>query len=258
MDLKGAGNVEDRNSISEIADDSNDESTDELPSPSRRQRLSGLKKRTKAKTKKLLKIDGREVDRQPDEEEDAATLDNIRHDPAFNPSQLQKAKDDYVGGTANKTLRALQSAATSVIHPKNAIKSKATKYTASRISKTQRPYLSQKADLEFLHAHDNLERAESTTSSRQGISDESEGAVISSHRDKIREMEAHRESLHAAWTTGEHVKRVRVVPKRHIDFPDDEFFVDRDGNGDVVRYDWLKWLGYVWASSIRFLKMLTK
>jgi len=231
---------------SQKAEDSDDGSIDRRSGPSKRKQISGFASRTKAKTKELLKID---VATRADEQqngENGGIMDNIEQDPAFNPSQLTKKKQKSLSpmGAATKTKEALQTIGTAFAHPKQAIKSKATRTTAGQLSKAERPYLSQKNDAEFLEAHDNLERAESTSSSQRGSSDEEQEMILDSHRDKIREMEAHRESLRAAWTTRRHVRRVRVVPKRHMTFPDDEFFVERDSSGNFVCYDWLSWLGY--------------
>lgn len=216
---------------------SGDGSIEKMPGPSKRKQVSGLTRRTKAKTKKLFKLDAAE-------DEGEGPLDNMNHDPAFNSSQLIKKKRFRPGKTADKTLGAIQSIGNAVVHPIKSAKSTATRTTAGQLSKAERPFLSQKADTDFLHAHDNLERAESTRSSEQGTSDEEQESLIGGHRDKIQEMEEQRESLRVAWTTSRHVRRVRVVPKRHINFPDNEYFVERDDRGECVRYDWLKWLGY--------------
>lgn len=214
------------------------------PRHSRRERLSGLTSKTKEKTKKLLRVDN-SLDEQPESDDDDI-FDNIEHNAAFNTSALVKQKRLRPGKAADKTLSNIKSLGKAVVHPVDSIKSKATRTTAGQLSKADRPYLSQKADLEYLDAHDNLKRAESTGSSKQGTSDEEQESVIGGHRDKIRELEAHRESLRVAWTTSRHVRRVRVVPKRHINFPENEYFVERNGRGEFARYDWLKWLGYVW------------
>lgn len=219
---------------------SDDGRTATMPRPSKRKRISGLTRRTKAKTKKILKLDSA-VENYESEEAGEGSLDIMKHDPAFNTSQLVKKKRFRPGKTADKTLGAIQSIGNAVVHP---IKS-AKKTTAGQLSKAERPFLSQKADAELLQAHDNLKRAESTNSSKQGRSDGEQESAVGGHRDKVREMEEHRESLRAAWTTSRHVRRVRVVPKRHIDFPDNEYFVERVKRGEVVRYDWIKWLGHV-------------
>ena len=213
-------------------------SMEKMPGPMTRKRLSGLTGRTKAKTKKLLKLNGAQADEHSENKEEDP-LEHVEHNPAFNSSRLIKKKRFRPAKTTHKTLGAIQSIGSAIVHPVQSAKSTATRTTASQLSKTERPFLSQKADIEYLQAHDNFKRVESISSSKQGMLDEEQ----ESHRDKIREMEEHRENLHAAWTTSRHV--VRVVAKRRIDFPDNEYFVERDEHGDFVRYEWLKWLGYV-------------
>ena len=228
--------AEEENSLSD------NESMEDIPGPMTRKRFSSLTGRTKAKTKKLFSLDDVDADEQSqDNQEDP--LDILKTDPAFNSSQLIKKRRFRLAKTADKMLGAIQSLGNAVVHPVKSAKSTATRTTASQLSKAERPFLSQKADIEFLQAHDNLKRAESTSSSKWGTSDEEQDSLIDGHRDRVREMEEHRESLRAAWTTSRHV--VRVVSQRQIIFPDDEYFVERDEHGDFVRYEWLKWLGYV-------------
>ena len=189
------------------------------------------------------------------EAESVQGMSDIERDPAFNPGQLVNKRQISAEGAKDKTLHALQQLGRIILYPKDTIKSKATKTTAKHLSKAERPYLSQKADLDFLEAHEGLKRAESSSSSRHGVSDEEIDSDIIRRRDKIREMEMHRESLHAAWTTSRHVRRVRVVPKRHIAFPEVEYFTERDNEGNIARYDWLKWLGYVRFRSPQLLEI---
>lgn len=220
---------------------SDDGSMDKMPGPSKKNRLSGFTRRTKAKTKKLFKLDGAAVDEMSEHGEEDP-LESMENDAAFNSSQLIKKRRFRPGKTADKTFKITQTIGNAVVHPIKSAKSTATRTTAGQLSKAERPFLSQKADIQFLQAHDNLERAESTSSSKQGTSDEERESVIGSHRDKIRELEEHRESLRAAWTTSRHVRRVRVVPKRHLNFPDKEHMNERQ---EFIGYDWLKWLGHV-------------
>ena len=220
-------------------------SMENISVPTTRKRLLNLTRRTKAKTKKLLKLDGA-VGNEQSEVMKENTLDDKKNDPELHSHQLVKRKKLHQRKTADRTLGAIQSISNAVVHPVKSAKSTVTRTTAGQLSKAERPFLSQDADIEFLRAHDNLERAESSRgSSKQDVSDEDQESLIGSHRDKIREMEEHRESLRVAWTTSRHVRRVRVVPKRHITFPDNECFVERDERGDFVRYDWLTWFGYV-------------
>lgn len=221
---------------------SDDGSMENIPSPTTRQRLSSLAGRIKAKTKKLSSLGGVDADEQSqDNQEDP--LDILKTDPAFNSSQMIKKRRYHPARTADQMLGAIQSLGSAVVHPVKTVKSTATRTTASQLSKAERPFLSRNADIEFLQAHDNLKRAEFTNSSTRGTSDEEQKSLIDGHRDRVRGMEEHRESLRAAWTTSRHV--VRVVSHRHIIFPNDEYFVERDERGDFVRHKWLKWLGYV-------------
>lgn len=237
------GQVTDLNRPPPQMGDSDGSSIDKQPGLSKRMRLSNFTSRTKAKTKKLLKVDGTAVDVQSEGEEDRF-LDSLEHDPAFNPSQLVKSKSSDPHGTSKTTLGTIHSIAASIKHPVEAIKSKATRTTAGQLSKTERPYLSKKADLEYLEAHDNLQCAESTASSRRATSDDELDSVIGDHTNRILEMKKHRESLRVAWTTGRHVRRVRVVPKEHIQLPRNENLMKDNVDGGSARFDWLSWLGY--------------
>ena len=236
------GHVKANSASSEPAPDSDDGSMDEV-ALSKKKRLSGLTRRAKAKTKRILKIDSAAAEADS-EDDQGGPMNDIEHDPAFNPSQLTKKKHMSPTGAAEKTKGTLKTIGTTIAHPKEAIKSKITETTAGQLSKSERPFLSKKADQEYLEAHDNLKREESTSSSKHGTSEEEQDAMVGSQKERIRQMESHRESLQAAWTTRRHVRRVRVVPKRHIDFPENVYFAERDGTGRLVRYDWLKWLGY--------------
>ena len=226
---------------------SDDGSMEKMAGPTTRKRLSGLTRRNKAKMKQLFKLNGAEANEQSEDEEEAPP-DSMKNDPAFSSSEIIKRKRFRPAKTADKTLGAIQCIGKAVIHPIKSAKSTATRTTARQLSKAERPYLSQKADIEFLQAHDNLKRAEFTSSLEQGTPNEEQESVIGGHRDKIREMEEHRESLRVAWTTSRHI--VRVVPKRYINFPNNEYFVQRDERGNFVRYEWLKWVGYVSLTSL--------
>ena len=209
-----------------------------------RTRLSALTSRAKAKTRKLIHPDGAAFAGDSDTDE-GGVLDGLERNAAFHTSDLVKKKRFRPGKTADKTLNNIKSLGKAVVHPVDSIKSKATRTTAGQLSKAERPFLSQNADKEYLEAHDNLKRAESTGSSKRGTSDEDQESTIGDHREKLREIEAHRESLQVAWTTSRHIRRARVVPKHHIDFPKIDSFIERDEYGKMRRIDWLKWLGHV-------------
>ena len=226
------------------ASSSDDGSLMKMPAMSKRKGFSGLTRRTKATTKKFLKLDGAPEDGRSEEGEEGL-LDDMKHDPAFNSSQLNKKKTFRPRKTADKTIGAIQYIGNALVHPMQSARSTVTRTTANQLSKAERPFISQKSDVEFLQAHENLNRAESISPSKWGTSEEEQESLIGGHRDKIREMEENRESLRAAWTTSRHVRRVRVVPKRQINLPDNKYFVERDNHGAFVRFVWLKWLGYV-------------
>lgn len=188
-----------------IDNEDSDGSIDKLPGPSPSKRLSNLTHRTKAKAKAIFPgSEGNEGKKAQDEKDQAA--DHLEHDPAFNPSHIVKRKHDRPSNITDKALGGLQSIGRSIAHPKDSIKSKATRTTAGQLSKAERPYLSHKSDCDFLEAHDNLRRAESTSSSRRQSSDEQDDPTVLHQTGKIQEMTAHRESLRVAWTTARHVR----------------------------------------------------
>ena len=216
---------------------------------SKRARFHNLGTKTKTKTKKLLRLsDGHDPDEKDSEIDTTEVLKEVEEDPAFNPKKVTEHSTDQwttSNGQHNKPTGTLKSIAKAIAHPKEAIKSKVTRTTASKLSSIQKPHLSQKADIEFLDAHDNLSRAQSTQASRQVSSDEDGDDEETAHyRKKVEILEAHRESLRVAWTTG-HIERVRVVPKRHFEFPKKEAFIERNDRGEFIRYRWEKWLGHI-------------
>ena len=177
-------------------------------------------------------------------------IHDLEHDPAFNPGKELNKEHTSLGAIVNKTATTFQTVGRCIVHPKDTVKSKLTKTTARQLSKTGRPYLSQKSDFEFLQAYDNLNGAESTSSSMQDNMEGEYDTIVNVRRDRLREMEAHRESLQVAWTTSRHVRRVRAVPKHHVLLPKAEQFAERNARGKLVRYNWLEWLGYVWIACL--------
>lgn len=232
--------------------DSDDESIARMGGPTKREKLRSLTRKTKAKTKKLLHIHGEaSTDGELDGNANGA-LDNIEADPAFNPGKLVKAKPFTVRGAAEKTTGKMHSIASTVAHPTRNTRSKAIRTAADQLAKAERPFLSQNADHELLEAHEELLRAQEPSSIGHGVREEERIGLEEERirweedsRQRIEEIEKQRESLAVAYTTTRHVHRVRVVPKEHIKLPDKEAYVERDGDGNVVRYLWLQWLGDV-------------
>lgn len=222
-----------------------DEFVEEPVSLTKMELLRSLKSKTKEKTKKLLNVNDRKNVGGPLHESDDIT-NQITGDPAFNPAAIESQRKRSKREGVKAALDGVSSFATSLSSPRDAIKGKAARTTARKLSKAERPYLSYDADIEFLEANDNLSRVESSLSSRQITSDEHLEDLIGGHRDRVNEMKAHRESLRVGHATSRHVRRVRVVPKHCHDFPNREA-VSRDHRegGTPKKYDWLKWIGYV-------------
>ena len=209
-----------------------------------KEKLGKLASRTKQATKRLFSV-GDQQGKCPD----LTLMSNpatrvLTHDPAFNPDQLDSPHQSEKR-LAAKVQANLQTFTAAILHPKEGAKGKASRSTAGRLSKVQRPYISKNMDMEFLEAHDNLSQAQSTASSDQRTSGDDSESLEGDCREKVEQLEAQRESLKAAYTLSRHVQRVRVVPKRHIDIPDEEYFVERNDKGDYAGYAWLKWIGYV-------------
>lgn len=228
-------------SVSKVANDSDLTCIDGAKS-SKRYRLSSLAHKAKAKTKGMFKANDEHTatDHVP---VFGSAISDIQRDPAFNLNLLGEGEHASACSGTRKTSGTLKSLHNTLIHPKKAMKSKITKSTAGQLSKAERPYLSKRADLDLLEAHDDLHRAQSTCSSRPDMSVEEQDEIIRRHRNKINEMENHREGLRAAWTTSRHVRRVRVVPKRHIDFSTNAYHAKGGANSQSKDVRGLKWLG---------------
>ncbi|KAI4148447.1 MAG: hypothetical protein L6R39_002795 [Caloplaca ligustica] len=229
------------------------ESSDVSPS-SRRKKLHLFASRTKEATKRLLNAPGRDDRPSGLPAEDDQPPYVLGDDAAFNLNKLDtEHRSDK--GIKRKLQVNLQAVAAGIVHPKQAFKGKATRSTAGRLSKVERPYLSKDMDLDLLEAHDDLSRAQSTSSSARHTTEDDTDPGTDGLKDRVARLEAHRESLRAAYTTSRLVQRVRVVPKRHIKFPGDEYFVERNDQGERIRYDWLKWMGYVGALPVEMADM---
>lgn len=224
---------------------SDDEVTDATVSSTNVAKLRRLRYRAKERTNKLLSInDAKSAGAVPYREDDV--VNNIIRDPAFNPGTIQSQKQRGKREGAKATLGSIGSFILGIKNPKDALKDKATRTTAGKLSEVQRPYLSPDADAELLAAHDDLSHAESSRSSWQVTSDEDPDLSVGEYRDKLQALKAQRDSLRVGYTTSRHVTRVRVVPKRHLDFPETNSFYKRRSEGEVTNsYDWVKWLGYV-------------
>lgn len=217
------------------------------PSKGGLSKLNVIPNKIQAKTEQILHVNGGE-ENEPIKTEAFSIIEN---DPAFRPHKLidsQKEIDNDKDKRAQppssgKASGKLRSIAKALTHPKDSIKKKATKTIATKLSSTQRPYNSRAADQELLDAYEEVCSAQAST---QNVSTDGQiDTFDKAYWRKFDEMKAQLESLRVAWTTSRHVTRVRVVPKRHMKYPDQDDFTVRDAQGHLVSFDILKWLGHV-------------
>ncbi|KAH7400410.1 hypothetical protein BKA64DRAFT_481465 [Cadophora sp. MPI-SDFR-AT-0126] len=217
-------------------------SPSKIPSTSTREnKTQRLRERAKAKTKKILHISSPS---SSDESSYEAAQDELQESPAFNPDKFLNQAHVRQSGSSPKAaafLQGVQNTVEAVIHPKAAIQSRATRKTAGSLAKS-RPYLSRKADLDFLQAHEDLEEAIGDDESNGKDGDLSNDR-IDGCTDHIQEMERKRQGIRVAWVTTRHVYRVRAVDANPPPFPDDEFFIVNDDCG-YPEFQLGKWIAY--------------
>ncbi|KAL8943688.1 MAG: hypothetical protein Q9216_000887 [Gyalolechia sp. 2 TL-2023] len=210
---------------------------------SSKKKLHRVASKTEKVIRRLVNAPNQEMKVQDTSPDSGQFLTVLEDDAAFNVDQLN-TKHRSEKDVAAKTQVNLRAVAAGIMHPKQGIKGKATRSTAGRLSRMERPYLSKTMDIEFLEAHDHLSRAQSLASSTRNTSEEESNFSGDDCKERVEQLEAQRESLRAAYTTSRLVHRVRVVPKRHINFPGRERFEVRNNQGKEIAYDWLRWIGY--------------
>ncbi|KAG9966189.1 hypothetical protein KCU61_g959, partial [Aureobasidium melanogenum] len=202
-------------------------------SSSTKERVKSLGRGTKAKTKNLLHLNKHTL--TPEEEATKGQEDDpyeeIRHDPAFDPSQLVSQKPSLstriAGGFSNGVKI--------IVHPQDAAK----KLAASKAAIKDRPYLSEEADKEFLDAHDSLSKAK-TSASRSNASADQE--AVDDQRERVEKIEGLRQSRKVAWTSSRHFRRAIVFPKREFSPPPKENYTYVDTQTGERRVNWMAWL----------------
>ena len=231
---------------------------------SKRHSIRKFSKKAKEKTKEILHVDGRETPSQKSslENEESDGLGIVESDAAFNPKLLNEQKQDRTEVPGRNARRAMKSISAVIRNPKESLKTAVTKATAARLSKTERPYISQASDLELLEAHQKLDQTSSTRASNQWMSNEEspddEAISADKYRSKVEEIEAHRESLRVAWMTSRHISRVHVIPQSRIVFPHMPKSYFKAQDQAMARYEWLSWLGHVFSSFLlKFFLFLT-
>lgn len=213
-------------------------------SSSPRTKLRHLAGKTKKITKRVFSATERH-DRQQDlVHDDDPAMKVLEDDAAFNLKQLN-TKHQSDKGLATKARVNFQAIAAGLVNPKEAVKGKAVRSTAGRLSRMERPYLSKEMDHEFLEAHDNLSRMQSSASSERMSSGNDVDPSDDECKERVEQLKARRESLRVAYTTSQFVRRVRVVPKRHVDYPKQVDFVAKGVAQDRAINEWLAWIGHV-------------
>lgn len=137
--------------------------------------------------------------------------DTMESNAAFRPETVFEQRPKTVDSVMEKTTHALKTAAKAARHPISTAKHKAAKTMALQDT----PYLSDEADKAFIHAHEELTRAETASSE-----DEDAEEILARLRSNVDELEETRASLKAAWTTSRFVQRAGVVRMRPYRLPD--------------------------------------
>lgn len=205
------------------------------PRLSKRQRVLSIGRRAKAKTQSIFNANDRGTKSDMSKHDQTGALVNVTENPAFNSSKFSEPEPAKSKG--NKLVSSLHDAAQKVAHPVQAVKSKA----AGKLATSETPFLSQKEDLEFIQAHEDLRSAQG--SSRN--SDDDSASDLERKQDKVRELEAYRQSMRVAFTTSRHVTRVKAVRWNDTPFPSKKDYEEWDDHGKYVRFQWERYTSHV-------------
>lgn len=218
-------------------------------SPSKRQKVRLLASRAKSKIKELPELvaskDDGDIPRIVDgDDDDSIGGKDLSDDPAFSPGPIL---DGTLTRSPTKSPdnkgRKLRQAGNAIIHPRRAMREKTTRMTATKVSKSQRPYLSPEQDLELLHADDELAKADSSSSSiyhGEGITENNKREAA---RARLQNVQDNRESLKTGWIIGRHVVRVRAIQKL-TGRPKRQHYITTISH-EQRRLEWEKWLGHL-------------
>ena len=201
-----------------LTDDRSATVQDFADTPSTRDQARSLASKAKTKARDVLSLphasDDDKVSRNNDE-------GDLLDDAAFSSLELHDHGADATDDSSDGVRGIFDSAKQSLLHPRRAMRQKATKTTAGKVATASKPYLSSRNNRDFLDAHDYLTEAKSNATSLHASdrTSESTDTDVVDARTQVEQMEDHRESLKTAWAIGRHVDRVRVVqrsvPKPH-------------------------------------------
>lgn len=212
---------------------------------------TGLLHRLKKKTRKVLNLNNNSTTTEDDQ--DAETVEELENSPAFNSSKFLKSARNGSSSIPDKTSSLLQETAKIIKNPKDAITHRATRKAAGKLAKS-RPMVSRKADLDFLEAHDEMERARARLNQEDSEAAFQDRENIEVCAQRIQEMEESRKKTKVAWVTSRHIHRARVVNTTPPPFPKDDFFEGDDEFG-FKTFNWMKWIAYVCYSYGKFVDL---
>lgn len=180
---------------------------------SKRERLKNFGLSAKATTKSIISKSNSSPTHKPkflDEAEDGIYLDSLTENAAFNTSKVFNNGDHDDRSPLRQSMHKVHEAARAAAHPRETLKRKA----AGRVTLHENPFVTAEADAELLAAHDELQEAKISAS---GTSDDDHRET--EKQDRYNALEKDRDSMRAAWVTGKHVKRARVMRVDQIPYP---------------------------------------
>lgn len=192
-----------------------------------------LKDKVKAKAQKIMHLPEDPTQRE-------FPTQDILADAAFNPSQvLDQKSPPKPDRTARESVSdGLKDFKYLVAHPRQVLRSKATRVAAEKIGSARHPFQAQNRDRELIDAHDTLAHVAKNLDSGSGVAENE----VNDACDRIAEVESQRESVQTAWILGRHVNRVKAV--HPIPQPEQsDYTMVEDGES---RFEWEKYLGK-WA-----------
>lgn len=176
--------------------------------PSKHVRLRTIAARAKAKTRGALSLPSQDHALTSSGDED-----DLFADAAFNAYETAEYDSGPSNNSSDGVISAIESAAKMLLHPRRAMRHKATKSTAGQISTASKPRFSSSQQRNFLDAHDRLTTAKSNSTSLHASEStaESTDTDVEIARKRVDRYEDQRESIQIAWILGRHVDRVRIV-----------------------------------------------
>jgi hypothetical protein len=191
------------------------------------ERLKELKDHTKAKTKGLLHIDSTEDHQQ---REQVSAISEVEKNPVFNPLNTINDKPATVGQKTSKIPGKVHQISHNILHPVSAVKEK----TSSQLGVSEKPYLTDDANKDLLHAHKELETAKAAQSVEVGQgTDQMDGWNA-----EIDAVQDYHEKRRVAWTSSRFIHRVRVAGTKSLEFPVLSSYLTP---GKSYNYEWNAW-----------------